>query len=148
MTETELEADIHATIPLTRAMQLRVLAFDGNSLRLYAPLAPNVNDKGCAFGGSLASVLTLAAWGLARMALQRAGLVADVYVQDSTIEYLAPVWSDFDALASVVGEDSLEAFVARFAERGKARLSIVAVANDGGAPATRLTGRFVALRKA
>lgn len=148
MTESELQADIHATIPLTRAMQLRVLTFDGSSLRLHAPLAPNINDKGCAFGGSLASVLTLAAWGLARMALQRAGFAADVYVQDSTLEYLAPIWSDFDAVARVAGEDSLDAFVARFAERGKARLSIVALANDGDVVATRLTGRFVALRKA
>jgi thioesterase domain-containing protein len=46
--------------PITRAMQLEIAAWDGESLQIRAPLPPNVNDKGCAFGGSLVSVMTLA----------------------------------------------------------------------------------------
>ena len=61
-----LEHELLSQIPLTRAMQLRVVDYDGSTLRLAAPLAPNVNDKGCAFGGSLASLLTLACWGSPR----------------------------------------------------------------------------------
>ena len=45
-------------------MQLQIAAYDGDSLSLHAPLAANFNDKGCAFGGSLTSLMTLAggAW--------------------------------------------------------------------------------------
>src|SRR5579863_8533752 len=78
-------------IPLARAMQITLHRYDGDSLTLNAPLAPNVNDKGCAFGGSLAGLLTLAGWGLVLLRLKALGHDCDVYVQDSTIRYLAPV---------------------------------------------------------
>ncbi len=42
------------------------------SLTLAVPLAPNINDKGCAFGGSLTSLMTLASWGVVELALARA----------------------------------------------------------------------------
>ena len=48
-----LQADYQAMPPVA-AMQLRIAGFDGDALRLEAPLAAHVNDKGCAFGGSLA----------------------------------------------------------------------------------------------
>jgi thioesterase domain-containing protein len=147
MTPTELENEILHTIPLTRAMALRVDAFDGHSLRLVAPLAPNVNDKGCAFGGSLASLLTLSCWGLARLALARAGQQADIYVQDSSISYFAPVFADLSAVASAAADDSIDAFLARFAQRGKARIAMVADVYEGTTLATRMSARFVAIRK-
>src|SRR5690606_24608867 len=59
-----LQAQLLA-MPPARAMQLRITAGHADRLRLEAPLAANVNDKGTAFGGSLVSLMTLAAWGLA-----------------------------------------------------------------------------------
>ena len=64
-----LERDILDKIVLARAMAISVVAYDGESLTMAAPLAPNVNDKGCAFGGSLVSLMTLAGWGLVKLAL-------------------------------------------------------------------------------
>ena len=55
----DLTRFIRDEIPLARAMDLELLAHDGDRLALRAPLAPNVNDKGCAFGGSLVSLMTL-----------------------------------------------------------------------------------------
>ena len=100
-----LERDILADIPLARAMQLAVESYDGTSLTLAAPLAPNVNDKGCAFGGSLVSLMTLAGWGLVKLALDRHGKPCDIYVQDSDVRYLAPVWNDFVAIARLVDRE-------------------------------------------
>jgi thioesterase domain-containing protein len=133
-------------IPLTRTMGLAVEAFDGASLALAAPLAPNVNDKGCAFGGSLASLMTLAGWGLLELALEARALRADIYVQDSSIRYLAPVWHDFRAIATAAPGESLDAFAAALAERGKARMRVHGRVPlpDGGDAAT-LDARFVAL---
>ncbi|GMU44664.1 MAG: thioesterase [Xanthomonadales bacterium PRO6] len=142
-----LERDILATIPLTRAMQLRVARFDGATLRLVAPLAPNVNDKGCAFGGSLASLLTLACWGLARLGLRAQGHDPDIYVQDSVIDYVAPVWGEIRVDASAAEGHSLADFVAMYAARGKARITLLAgVAGESGF-ATTLRARFVAKRR-
>ncbi|MBA8887688.1 thioesterase domain-containing protein [Dokdonella fugitiva] len=133
-------------IPLTRAMGLAVEGFDGDALTLAAPLAPNVNDKGCAFGGSLASLMTLAGWGLLELALEARALHADIYVQDSSIRYIAPVWHDFRAIAAAAPGESLDAFAAALAERGKARLRVhCRVPLPDGGDAATLDARFVAL---
>ena len=143
-----LERDILGAIAPARAIALRVTHYDGVSLTLSAPLAPNVNDKGCAFGGSLASLMTLAGWGLPKLALDGVGVEAEIYVQDSAIRYLAPVWHDFRAIARVAEGESLQAFVAALRERGKARLRVhCRVPLPDGGDAATLEARFVALAK-
>ena len=143
-----LERHILATIPLARAMELQVSEYDGHRLALAAPLAANVNDKGCAFGGSLASLATLAGWGLICLKLGELGITADVFVQDSTIVYLAPVWDEIVAEAAAAPDESWEHFTSAVRERGRARITIdaeVAAAEGGSVPA-RITARFVATR--
>jgi thioesterase domain-containing protein len=143
-----LERFILDTIPLTRAIGLRVLEADDRALTLGAPLAPNVNDKGCAFGGSLASLLTLAGWGLVRLRLGAVAAASDIYVQDSTIRYTAPLWCDLRVRAALAEGQSWQDFEQAFAARGRARVQLVAaaLAEDGSAAAT-LEARFVALRR-
>lgn len=148
---TALEHELLADIPLARAMALSIRAWDGDSLTLAAPLAPNINDKGCAFGGSLASLMTLAGWALVKLALDARGqspAACDIYVQDSKIRYLAPVWQDFDAVAQLAEGHAFEPFFATLDARGKARLRVhctVPLA-DGSAAAT-LDAQFVAIAK-
>src|SRR5690606_40852383 len=73
----------YQAMPPVAAMQLRIAGYDGDALTLEAPLALHDNDKGCAFGGSLVSLLTLASWGLVTLHVQQAGLDADVFVARS-----------------------------------------------------------------
>lgn len=141
-----LEREVLADIPITAAMQMRIIGWDGQTLQMSAPLGPNVNDKGCAFGGSLASVMTLAGWALVRLAIERAGLDCDIYVQDSTIRYLLPVWSDFVASARLHHDDSFADCFNALRSRGKGRLSVhCEIPGADGAVACVLTARFVAL---
>jgi len=140
--------EILAAIPLARAMAMSVSAYDGDSLTLSAPLAPNINDKGCAFGGSLVSLMTLAGWGLVKLALDRQGRECDIYVQDSDVRYLAPVWNDFDAVARLVDRESFLAMAEALTSRGRARTRVRCVVPlpDGSAAAT-LEARFVAIER-
>ena len=141
--------ELLAEIPLARAMQLRVSAYSGDALVLAAPLAPNVNDKGCAFGGSLASAMTLAGWGLIALKLKSLAQDCDIYVQDSTIRYLAPIWSDFETRAVLADGESWDAFVAGLDSRGKARTAVrCRVTLADGSDAVTLDARFVAKRRA
>ena len=144
-----LERELLAAIPMARAMALSVARYDGDSLTVAAPLAPNVNDKGCAFGGSLASLMTLAGWGLIKLALDARGMHGEIYVQDSTIRYRAPVWQDFSTVARLAEGDTFAGFFEALALRGKGRLRIRCVVPlpDGGEAAS-LDARFVALAKA
>lgn len=142
-----LEAELLAMPPVA-ALQLRLDAYDGACLRLAAPLGPNLNDKGCAFGGSLVSLMTLAGWGLVTMKLMDAGLEADVYVADSDLRYRAPLYADLLAEATLADGESWEVFFATLRSRGKARLEILATVPlpDGGI-ATEGRSRYVAKRR-
>ncbi len=143
-----LERHLLSGIPLAREMQLRVTEYDGQCLVLTAPLAPNVNDKSCAFGGSLVSLMTLACWGLATLRLGEAGHAAEVFVQDSMVNYLEPVWGEIVVEAQqLLGDGEWDDFLGMFAARGKARVTLTAcVTTPGGGVAARLSARFVALR--
>ena len=143
-----LETTVLAQIPLARAMQLRLRDYDGDHLTIAAPLAPNINDKGCAFGGSLVSLLTLAGWSLIVLKLRALGSACDVYVQDSAVRYLAPVWDDFIAQARLAEGESWETFASTLAARGRARLTVDChVPLADGADACTLQARFVAISK-
>ncbi|MEP7043875.1 MAG: YiiD C-terminal domain-containing protein [Dokdonella sp.] len=143
-----LERELLADIPLARAMALSVSGYAAASLTLAAPLAPNVNDKGCAFGGSLASLMTLAGWGLLKLAVDARALDCDIYVQDSTVRYLAPVWQDFSAVARLDDAESFDEFFAALDARGKGRVRVrCAVPLPQGGDAATLEARFVALAK-
>jgi len=145
---TAFEQSLLADIPLARAMQLRVDAYRDDELTLAAPLAPNVNDKGCAFGGSLASLLTLAGWGLIVLRLRTLGRDCEVYVQDSQMRYLAPVWEDFSAHARLADGETWSAFEAALAARGKARARVHChVPLAAGGDACTLEARFVAIAR-
>lgn len=142
-----LQNQVRVDIPITDAMQLAITDWDGESLRMSAPLAPNVNDKGCAFGGSLASLMTLACWSLVKLSMEQRGLSGDIFVQDSTVRYLAPVWEDFSAEARLAYSDTFEEFFSVLESRGKARLSAhCEVRLADGSVAASLNARFVAKR--
>jgi len=138
----------YQAMPPVAAMQLRIAGFDGDCLRLQAPLPRHVNDKGCAFGGSLVSLMTLAAWGLVTLRLQQAGMSADVFVADSQVRYLAPLYDDLNAEARLAADGSWGQFIADLRERGRASASIQACVRlpDGG-PAAQCRARYVAIAK-
>ncbi|WP_367344718.1 YiiD C-terminal domain-containing protein [Stenotrophomonas bentonitica] len=135
-------------MPPVAAMQIQVAGYADGVLSLRAPLAANVNDKGNAFGGSLSSVMTLSGWALVTLRLRLAGFDADVYVADSHVRYLAPVYEDLQAQAQAADEADWAVFLATFAQRGKARIDVVArQPGEAGKPAAELSGRFVAFAR-
>lgn len=137
-----------SSMPPVRAMQLEVVDLDDCGMLLRAPLAANVNDKGCAFGGSLAGLMTLAAWAHASAVLDTQGFAdAEVYVQDSQLRYLLPLYADLEARAWLDPEQSWSDFVRAFSDRGRARARLNAeIRCPDGSVAATFEGRFVALR--
>jgi thioesterase domain-containing protein len=139
---------IRDEIPLALAMDLRLGEFDDDHFSLLAPLAPNVNDKGCAFGGSLVSLMTLCGWALVELALRQRGEECDVFVAESTVRYLSPLWQDFRSDASLAEGADWPTFFRTLETRGKARIEVDCVVPDAnGAPAATLRARFVAKRR-
>jgi thioesterase domain-containing protein len=143
-----LEATLHQQIPLSRAMQVRSVAYGPSGLTLAAPLAPNRNHAASAFAGSLNALLTLAGWGLLGLLLEEAQIRASVVIQDSSIRYVRPVGADLMARCGMPAPAELARFLAALRRRGAARIALEAQIGPDDAPAVQLSGRYVATRSA
>jgi thioesterase domain-containing protein len=140
-----LERYMHAHIPLVVQMQVKVSALDAAGLTLTAPLGPNINHERTAFGGSLASLMTLACWGYL-WALLDEGHGLHIVVKDAQLEYLKPVTGTLEARCAPADAEALEKFRDTLARRGKARLSLKAEMPQDGTVAARYVGSFAVLR--
>ena len=144
----ELYAELHHTIPLVRALAMQVVCAKnspdiGTQVEFTAALGPNVNDKGCAFGGSLSSLKTLACWSVLRTYTWDLGISADIFVHTSRVIYVAPVWHDFSVRCTLSNE-ALESFRQNLSERGKAAAILHAEVHCRGELAASMEARFVA----
>lgn len=141
----KLETLFHQQIPITASMGVKVEYYDGRSLRLAAPLSPNVNDKGTAFGGSLSSILTLAGWGLMYLRLAQQEQDCDIVIHKGELCYFHPIKGDFHAYCDLPAQGSWDRFIERLNQRGKARLPLRPwIGGDAGAAAI-FDASFVAL---
>lgn len=138
----ELERTLHEEIPLSRAMGIRVSAYDGASLRLGAPLEPNINHKCTAFGGSLYSLAVLCGWGMLHLKLREAGLHRHIVIQESSIRYLLPVDGEMLAECSL-DEAVLKRFLRTLEKHGRSRLALDVEISFGGKTAVEFSGRYV-----
>jgi len=143
-TLAELERTLHAEIPLSRAMGVTVARFDATGLTLRAPLAPNINHKSTAFGGSLATLATLAGWGLLQLVLREHAPVT-VVIQESGVQYLRPVAEDLCAICAMPQAGELEKFLRSLTRRGMARIELEVLIPADGETGVQCRGRFVAL---
>lgn len=150
----ELEAFLRREIPLSRGMGVSVSAMEPGALELAAPLAPNLNHKKTAFGGSLYSLAVLAAWGTVRRILREAGLVdCHVVIVEGALSYLKPVNGAFRARCEGPGEGEAEKFRQSLARKGKGRITLRCEVREGAAepglgPAAVFQGVFAASRGA
>jgi thioesterase domain-containing protein len=138
----QAEKFLHEQIPITRAMGLRVVANDEAGFAVEAPVALNSNHLKTAFGGSINAVATLAAYGFLWMELNEAA--AHVVVAESSIKFLRPVRETIRAVCARPDPNTLAAFRARFAEKGKAQIALRVDVTEGGETAADFEGRFVA----
>jgi thioesterase domain-containing protein len=148
--DPELQAllDHYRAMPPVAAMDVAIASADGDSLCLSAPLARHVNDKGCAFGGSLVSLMTLAGWGLVTLKARAAGVDADVFVADSQVDYLAPLFADLSAEAKLAEGGDWEGLATSLRERGRAHVHVSArVPLPDGGVACRCRARYVAIAR-
>ena len=144
MSPIELEAYLHAKIPLTRAMEVRVERCDPNGVILTAPLEPNHNHLQTAFGGSLSALATLAGYCLVWKIVDDPN--CHVVVRESTAAFRRPVTSELRAVCHPPAAEALERFREDFTRKGKARIALDVVIVTEGESAVEFRGVFVAIR--
>jgi thioesterase domain-containing protein len=137
---------LRQAIPLTGAMQIDELDFTGSSVRLSAPLAPNINDKGTGFAGSISGLATLCGWTLLTLWLRERGIDADVMIAKSEQRYLAPVTERLVAEAVLPQEEVVQKFWKHFQVKRRARLPIT-VTVGGSDIKLELFGDYAAIER-
>lgn len=138
----------YRAMPPVAALRLAPAELRGEALHLHAPLAANVNDKDCAFGGSLVSLMTLAGWGLVTLRMREAGFDADVFVADTRVRYRAPLYADLHAYATLAPGEDWATAIAAMSTAGRASLQLQArVALPGSGDAVRAEARYVAIAR-
>ena len=131
-------------IPLATSMGVEIRRLDEAGLELAAPLPPNRNHMGTAFGGSLQGLATLAGWGVTLVTAGTPG-ARHVVVRDARMRFDHPVTGELRARAAMPSPEYAAAFRAVLAARGRARLAVaVKIVGESGLVAARFEGEFVA----
>jgi thioesterase domain-containing protein len=144
--EFGLEPYLYEHIPLSKHLGVRVELANIESVRLAAPLAPNINHRMTGFGGSISAVAILAGWSILWCRLRERTGGHNIVIQRSTVDYVAPVTSDFTAVCSAPSAADWQRFERTFDQRGRSRIELAVEVHGAGTLAATFSGLFVALR--
>ena len=142
----DAEAYLHAQIPLTRAMGLRVRTANDEEFVVAAPVTLNCNHMQTAFGGSINAVATLAGYGLLWLALRDED--AHVVIRESSIRFVLPICETISAICDQPPEALMKDFKNTLRRYGKARMNLQVRVEEKGKLAAEWQGTFVAVRSA
>jgi thioesterase domain-containing protein len=140
-----LQRRIDQEFPLARHIGIVVESAHAGGVVLRAPFAPNVNDKGTAFGGSLFCVAVLAGWAWLTRDLAARQLDAGAVIQESTIRYLVPAAGELRATLAAPSVELVEKFHRMLHRGGRGRIRLHVDIHDGRALATQFDGTYAAV---
>ena len=142
-----MEAYLHEHIPISSAMECRVLRASPAEVLLEAPLTPNLNHRATAFGGSLSALAILAGWAMVHFRLRAEGLEVRTVIRESGVRYDEPVRGPFQALCPAPPADAWERFVRTLRRRGKGRIRVDVQLSSDGQPVGSYAGTYVAVER-
>lgn len=140
---TTLQQTIDDNIPLVGALGAKVASYDGQRLIIELPLAPNVNHKSTAFGGSLYCAGVLAAWGLLYLKLIEVEEEGVIVIFDGSVHYHKPVLGGFKSSCRSPDVAAWEKFIKIYRRKGKSRLKIDSEIICGDQICASFKGEFV-----
>jgi thioesterase domain-containing protein len=139
-----LQGLIDADIALAKHIGVVVESADDHALVLRAPLPPNANHKGTAFGGSLYSLAALAGWAWVTRFLALRDISADAVIADSNMRFLLPVHGDLRAHLLLPAESEIDKFGKMLERAGRGRIQLRVELRNGTAVGARFEGLFAA----
>jgi len=142
-----LQARIAAEFALAEHIGVVVERASATELVLRAPLTPNANDKGTAFGGSLFALAVLTGWAWIARDLAARGCSADVVIQTSSIRYLAPVHGEFRAVLQAPAGTDIEKFIKMLQRARRGRIDLAVDIYQDTTLATHFDGIYAAIAR-
>ncbi len=139
-----LQTQIHNDIPLSRHMGWELRRLDASGAQCFLPLMPNHNHLGTQFGGSLYAAGALSCYALVLGLLHSAKRITrDIVITEGQIRYLAPGTGDVTFDASVPEPEQKLRFLESLANRGRARITVLAKAWIGKTCVAEVRGVYL-----
>ena len=129
---------------LARHIGVVVESADDAAVVLRAPLGPNANHQGTAFGGSLYSLAVLTGWAWLTRYLAARNIPADAVIQESNTRFLIPVEGELRACAESPSAAQLARFRKMLQRAGRGRINLRVHITYRETLATLFEGIFVA----
>ena len=143
---SEITSYLHEHIPLTSHLGAVVESYDGTTVCLWAPLAPNLNHRNTAFGGSISALGILSGWTLIFLKLRETGIRNRLVIQKSSFDFKDPIDNDFNATCTLPDLKTWEKFIQTLTRHGRARITVRSrIENSSGIGGTH-TGVYVAIK--
>ena len=98
---SKVQKALYKHIPLAKHLGVTIEQFTDKDFSIFAPLEPNINDKGTAFGGSLYSIAVLCGWGFLQLKCAQAKLKVETVIHKAQVKYILPVEGAFTAKTSL-----------------------------------------------
>jgi thioesterase domain-containing protein len=146
MNAEQCEKSLLTDIAIAKAMEISVLEFSDDKIKLGAPLKANFNHKSTAFGGSIHSLAVMACLSLITHRLEGEN-IDYIVLQKSQIDYLKPILANFTAEAEIPDESHWGRFLKTLKKKGLARVSVNARICSQGVECGYLKSVFVAAHK-
>jgi len=146
MSPAELERYLHEHIPLTAAMQISVRETSATTIVIAAPLPPNINHRHTAFGGSISTLATVAAWSWLHVDSTRLHLPTRLVIRSNRVEYLKPVVGEFIATCAPPSPEAYEGYHEALRRKGTGRIEMTSTVTCEGVLAATFSGVFVGIR--
>jgi thioesterase domain-containing protein len=144
-TEHRVQQYLYEHIPLSKAMEVRVLDASPQRVLVAAPLEPNINHRDTVFGGSASAVAILSAWTLVHLRLTASEIHARLVIQRNVMNYEAPIENDFTAESILHDTTAWDRFMRVLHRRNRARITVHSVLECGGRKVAAFEGDFVAI---
>lgn len=140
-----LQSYLHEHIPLSEAMRVQVVDVQTTTVVLRAPLAPNINHRETAFGGSVSALAILSAWSLLHTRLHAEDVDCQLVIQRNTMDYDLPIAGTFSATAALSDPEDWPRFICMLARKGRSRITVASVLEFEERSVGRFSGEFVAI---
>lgn len=139
-----LENKLHNEIPLTKFMDLEITKYDEKELITIAPLNKNINDKGTAFGGSLATLTIISGWSICWLISKELEINSEnIVVIKNEHSYRKPVTKELICHTKRPTKDEIENLKNKLLLKKSASIKISSQIIEDGEVCVDFTGYYV-----
>ena len=140
----KLQNKLYNEIPLTKLMEIKIQDYNKSELITIAPLNININDKGTAFGGSLATMTIISSWSLCWLISKELGFNSkNIVVIKNENSYKKPVTKDIVCYTQKPSQQEIATLKEKLQTKKSASIKINSIIIENNETCVEFQGYYV-----